>query len=103
MTENLTEEEMRQALFGLSAPTISEQPKSSPKPLSHASPKPVQRKYSAPRLRVTLKVAKVYDGDEELFTYDANTLSSLVAEQEARSAAKKKRFKYFELVSVVTV
>lgn len=103
MTENLTEEEMRQALFGLSAPTISEQPKFSPKPLSHASPKPVQRKYSAPRLRVTLKVAKVYDGDEELFTYDANTLSSLVAEQEARSAAKKKRFKYFELVSVVTV
>ncbi|HBN9869849.1 TPA: hypothetical protein ACP331_003025, partial [Pseudomonas aeruginosa] len=65
--------------------------------------KPVQRKSSSPRLRVTLKVTKTFEGDEEIFTYDANTLSSLIAEQEAKSAAKKKRYKYFEVLSMVSV
>ncbi|WP_017901513.1 hypothetical protein [Pseudomonas asplenii] len=95
MTVNLSEEEMRAALFGSSPPTVSNDEK--------ATTKPAQRKFSSPRLRVTLRVTKTFEGEEELFSYDANTLSSLVAEQEARAAAKKKRFKYFELVSVVSV
>ncbi|MBJ9976927.1 hypothetical protein IAE35_10650 [Pseudomonas sp. S75] len=98
MTVNLSEEEMRKALFGSSPPTVRNEEKATTKP-----EKPAQRKFSSPRLRVTLRVTKTFEGEEELFSYDANTLSSLVAEQEARAAAKKKRFKYFELVSVVSV
>ncbi len=104
MTMNLTEEEMRQALFGL-APSTPDAVNEvhAVKPAVHAPVKPFLRKPSSPRLRVTLKVTKTYEGEEEMFSYDANTLSSLIAEQEARSAAKKQRYKYFELVSIVAV
>ncbi|MEG5266577.1 hypothetical protein TRP66_20025 [Pseudomonas sp. JDS28PS106] len=104
MTVNLSEEEMRAALFG-SSPSVAhdEKEKASVKPVSQAPAKPAARKFSSPRLRVTLRVTKVFEGEEEVFTYDANTLSRLIAEQEAKAAAKKKRFKYFELVSIVSV
>lgn len=72
-------------------------------PTSPVAAKPAQRRYAAPMLRVMLKVTEVYEGEEQLFIYDADTLSSLVAEQEARSAARKKRFKYFKLVSVTPI
>ncbi|WP_010212547.1 hypothetical protein [Pseudomonas sp. R81] len=102
MTVNL-EEEMRQALFGNS--------RSTPEPVNEAPAvnsvqapvKSAPRKPSSPRLRVTLKVSKVFEGEEEIFTYDASTLSRIMAEQEARGAAKKKRYKYFDLVSIVSV
>ncbi|MDU8605049.1 hypothetical protein [Pseudomonas syringae group sp. 247E2] len=96
MTMNLSEEEMRKALFG-SAGSVASAVTEAP------AAKPAQRKLSSPRLRVTLKVTKTFEGDEEIFTYDANTLSSLIAEQEAKSAAKKKWYKYFEVVSIVSV
>ncbi|MFJ2984862.1 MULTISPECIES: hypothetical protein [unclassified Pseudomonas] len=104
MTVDLSEEEMRRALFGTSssAPTASEKPLSS-EAIKPIAVKPAARKLSSPKLRVTLKVSKVFEGDEELFSYDASTLSTLLAEQEARNAARKKRFKYIELVSVVPV
>jgi len=115
MTENLTEEEMRLALFG-PAPTpapaqeapqeekpvpVVEAPAApapAPKPVA-AKPRPISKALS-PKLRVILHVTKEYDGAVEVFSYDANTLSSFVAEQEAKAEAKKKKFKYFELVSV---
>ena len=55
------------------------------------------------RLRVTLRVTKIYEGPEEVFVYDANTLSSLVAEGEAKAAAKKKKFRYFQVISIEPV
>lgn len=102
MTVNLSEEEMRAALFG-SSPSVAHDEKASVKPINPAPEKPAARKYSSQRLRVTLRVTKFFEGEEEVFTYDANTLSRLIAEQEAKAAAKKKRFKYFELVSIVSV
>lgn len=84
MTVNLTEAEMRQALFGnsRSAPSaVNEAP--AVKSTLQAPFKPSPRKSSSPRLRVTLKVAKIYEGGGGIFTFDANTLSSIVAEQEA--------------------
>jgi hypothetical protein len=35
-----------------------------------------------------------------MFVYEGDTLSTLTAEIEAKAAAKKKKFKYFEVVSV---
>ncbi|EGH04655.1 hypothetical protein PSYAE_22383 [Pseudomonas amygdali pv. aesculi str. 0893_23] len=103
MTVNLSEAEMREALFGSSSPAVRNEEVPATRPAPTVSEKPAQPKFSSLRLRVTLRVTKTFEGEEELFSYDANTLSSLVAEQEARAAAKKKRFKYFELVSVVSV
>ena len=103
MTMNLSEEEMRQALFGnsRSAPSVvNREPAAKP---AHETVKPAPRKPLSPRLRVTLKVTKTFEGEEEIFTYDANTLSRITAEQEARNAAKAKKYKYFELVAIVAV
>lgn len=103
MTVNLTEQEMRLALFGdsLSSPhAVNESPVVK---AAQVSVKSTPRRTSSPRLRVTLKVTKTFEGEEEIFCYDADTLSRLVAEQAARAAAKRKRFKYFELVSIVSV
>ncbi|WP_371266044.1 hypothetical protein [Pseudomonas sp. NFR16] len=46
---------------------------------------------------------KVFEGPEETFDSDANTLSRLVAEGEAKTAAKKAKFRYFEIVSIQPV
>ncbi|AKK01431.1 hypothetical protein VM99_26500 [Pseudomonas chlororaphis] len=104
MTLNLSEEEIRKALFG-SAGSVASEVTESPaaKPVLRSVAKAAQRKSSSPRLRVTLKVTKTFEGEEEVFTFDANTLSTLIAEQEAKSAAKKKRYKYSEVVSIVSV
>lgn len=104
MTLDLSEEEMRRALFGTSTSASApiEKPPT-PEAFKPIPEKTAERKLSSPKLRVTLKVSKVFEGDEELFSYDASTLSTLLAEQEARSAARKKRFKYIELISVVPV
>lgn len=50
-------------------------------------------------MRVTLRVGNEFEGKTESFNYDADTLSTLLAEQEATKAARKK-FKYVEVVSV---
>lgn len=105
MSTELSEEEMRQALFGSSnqsdpqsppnrlEPVVLAKPQPSPKPRSVAKP-------LSPKLRVTLHVTKNFEGDVEVFIYDANTLSTFVAEQEAKNEAKKKKFKYFDVVSI---
>lgn len=105
MSDILTEEEMRKALFGSVIPSPNVSIERSPEPASMpALPKRASTsKRLSPKLRVTLHVTKTYEGPQEAFVDDANTLSTLVAEAEAKAAAKKKKFRYFELVSVESV
>ncbi|RMR00467.1 hypothetical protein ALP94_01034 [Pseudomonas savastanoi pv. glycinea] len=109
MTNNLTEEEMRQALFGSAAsaepvrfePELQNLPAAIIRPLaSRANPKAFRR--FIPRLRVTLRVGNDFEGETELIVHEADTMSSLQAEQDATKAARKK-FRYVELVSVKPV
>lgn len=104
MTADLSEEEMRQALFGPStepAPTPKKtaEPVVAPQPRPSLKARPASKPLS-PKLRVTLHATKEFEGEVEVFTYEANTLSTFVAEQEAKSAAKKKKFRYFDVVSI---
>jgi hypothetical protein len=106
MNTEMIEEEMRQALFGPSqAPvpqvTIIE-------PAAHApdavivTPVATKKKVGkafTPRLRVTLQVGNVFEGDTQLYVHEADTLSTLLAEQDAVKAARKK-YRYVEVVSV---
>lgn len=108
MNAELSEEEMRQALFGSSNQPLPESPPKWLEPEAVAKPQPNPKPRSvakplSPKLRVVLHVTKEFEGDVEVFTYDANTLSTLVAEQEAKNEAKKKRFRYFEVLSVKPV
>jgi hypothetical protein len=100
---NDLEAEMRQALFGTgaSAPT-SEKPVLSVPTASPAKPR-ARTKAISSKLRVTVHVTKEFEGELEVFVYDASTLSTLSAEIEAKAAAKKKKFKYFDVVSIKAV
>ncbi len=103
MNETLSEAEMRRALFGNAVPPSRE--KAEPHAVAKLSPAPKASgsKPLSSRLRVTLRVMKIFEGPEQVFVYDANTLSSLVAESEAKAEAKKKKFRYFEIVSIKPV
>lgn len=123
MSIGLTEEDMRRAL-GLDEPAKpAEQPEPviefdlepapAPKPepefiiappaeVQPAAPRPKVKRVS-PALRVTLRCTKVFEGEETTFVHDAKTLSTFDAEQEAKKAAAKEKFKYFEVVSVKRV
>jgi hypothetical protein len=107
MTPELTEEEMRRALFGsaeVSAPIIAPI-KQEPVPEVVILPvsKPVAKKKApkafTPRLKVTLRVGNEFEGDRLELIHEADTLSTLLAEQEATKAARKK-YKYVEVISV---
>ena len=107
MKSELTEEEMRQALFGdtevstlIIEPVIEE----TVRDIAVVAPaKPVARKKVAkaftPRLKVNLRVGNVFEGETFEMTHEADTLSTLLAEQEAVKLARKK-FRYVEVVSV---
>jgi len=109
MHEELTEEEMRQALFGSAEPVTQADavPVPVPAPLADiviiepvkASHKRKVSKAFAPRLRVTLRVGNEFEGETQEWVHEADTLSTLLAEQEATKAARKK-FRFVELVSV---
>lgn len=107
MNDQLSEEEMRQALFGSAGTVAAKMPEE--QPVSPAVPKPASTRTRpaarsmSSKLRVTLKASREFEGEMEIFTHDASTLSSIVAELEAKQAAKKKKFKYFELVSIKPV
>ncbi|MDU8502125.1 hypothetical protein RYB01_23455 [Pseudomonas syringae] len=107
MNLDLTEEEMRRALFGNAEPA----PKVAPplvqdpvpevvfvKPTTPAAKKKVSKAFT-PRLRVTLRVGNEFEGKTFELIHEADTLSKLLAEQEAMKAARKK-FRYVEVVSV---
>ncbi|WP_449100717.1 hypothetical protein [Pseudomonas veronii] len=108
MNSDLTEEEMRHALFGttqpeeqVSAPPIQERVVEVvlAKPVVAPAAKKKVAKAFTPRLRVTLRVGNEFEGKMVELIHDADTLSSLLAEQDALKAARKK-FKYVDVVSV---
>ena len=108
MNSELTEEEMRRALFGTDEPEVqvSTTPvqESAPevvltKPAIAPTVKKAVKKAFTPRLRVTLRVGNDFEGKMHELIHEAYTLSSLLAEQEAVKAARKK-YKYVEVVSV---
>lgn len=107
MAIELSEEEMRKALFGVGR-NPAEPPAAPEASISSqaASPTPRAKKstgYQTSRLRVTLHVSKVYEGDVDVLVHDSSSLSKLIAEQEAKAAARKKKYKYLELVSVESI
>jgi hypothetical protein len=106
MTTDLTEDEMRRALFGFPeapAPIPELPPREQASAVAVVPPvdlkKPKPAKSFTPRMRVTLRVGNVFEGETQMLTHDADTLSSLQAELDATKAARKK-FKYAEVVSV---
>ena len=113
MSAGFTEDDMRRAL-GLDLPAAPVQPEVEPAPAKTIpapkkaaapakAPSPVPKKRSGPVLRVTMRVTKVFDGDESLLVHDSKDLSRFNAEQEAKKALAKAGFKYFELESIVSV
>ncbi|WP_045123001.1 hypothetical protein [Pseudomonas sp. GM80] len=110
MAVELSEEEMRQALFGPSKhaesePTVTT-PLAEPRPESEVQFRPPRRPASkplSPKLRVTLHVTREFEGAVEVLVFDANTLSTLTAEQEAKAEAKKRKYKYIDVVSVLPI
>lgn len=98
----MTEQEMRDALgldfTGEDAPEDANQRSIAP----IANP-PTAKKRVFSGLRVTLRVTREFEGEETLFVHDASTLSRFDAEQFARKAAAKEKFRFFELVSINTV
>jgi hypothetical protein len=108
MNPELTEEEMRCALFGTAQPEVHVHAPLVQEPvpetvLTKPAAAPVTKKKVAKafthRLRVTLRVGNEFEGTMQELTHEADTLSSLLAEQEAVKAARKK-YKYVELVSI---
>ncbi|QKZ06044.1 hypothetical protein [Pseudomonas eucalypticola] len=104
MQNDLTEADMRKALFGSAEalPTLpAKATPDSPVHLQTATPQ-VKRKAPkpfTPRLKVVLRVGNEFEGKTYEFVYEADTLSTLLAEQEAVRAARKK-YRYVEVVSV---
>lgn len=88
---------MRLALFGRAVRSGQMAP---PTHLGNSKPKP---RSSSPKIKVTLSVAKIFEGEAELFIYEASTLSKITAEMDAKAAAKKKKFKYIDVVAVEKV
>lgn len=108
MNPELTEEEMRRALFGhaeVCAPIIIAPPLKEPVadivivPTAKPQVKKKASKAFTPRLKVTLRVGNEFEGEMFELIHEADTLSTILAEQEATKAARKK-YKYVELVSV---
>ncbi|MFU2325021.1 hypothetical protein [Pseudomonas sp. NFX98] len=106
MSKELTEEEMRKALFGNAPIAASERPDYSTElqadviatPISKVVKKRASKTFT-PRLRVTLRVSNEFEGKTFEIVHEADTLSTLLAEQEATKVARKK-FRYVEVVSV---
>lgn len=106
MNSKLTEDEMRRALFGgtdpvtsglaLAQKTVSE---ISITPATESAKQKQAVKAFTPRLRVTLRVGNEFEGKMHEIVHEADTLSTLLAEQIATRAARKK-FRYVEVVSV---
>lgn len=105
MSTQLSEEEMRRALFGAAHLPVHGPTADIPDvvllPPATFARKKVRTAFT-PRLRVTLQVGNVYEGDMQPYVHEANTLSTLLAEQDAVKAARKK-YRYVEVVSVKAI
>lgn len=108
MSPDLIEEEMRRALFGTAEPALLaaapavQEPKPEivfTRPVAAPAPKKKAAKAFTPRLRVTMRVGNEFEGKTFELIHEADTLSTLLAEQEAVKAARKK-YRYVEVVSV---
>lgn len=105
MNTELTEKEMRKALLGVpessATETHSHLEDAVPDVLMVQSVKTAKKvsKGFTPRLRVTLRVGNEFEGKMHEMIHEADTLSSLVAEQEATKKARKK-FRFVEVISV---
>lgn len=107
MSSDLTEDEMRQAL-GLGGTPASPADPSAIKTARCTAAKVVpgrragtsKLKSRSPKLRVTLLVSKEFEGESVVFVHDADTLSRFDAEQEAKTLAKKDKYRFFEVVSI---
>lgn len=110
MSPELTENEMRHALLGDSEQLTQDNAHSVQKPLPNIvdtqSTKAVDKKKVAkaftPRLRVTLRVGNEFEGRTYEMVHEADTLSTLLAEQDATKAARKK-FRFVEVVSIKSI
>ena len=107
MDPKLAEEDMRRALFGgaeqvtqYSAPPL-QQPLLDilDTPSTKATAKKRVAKAFSPRLRVTLRVGNEFEGKRYEIFHEADTLSTLLAEQDATKVARKK-FRFVEVVSI---
>jgi hypothetical protein len=106
MNTDLTEEEMRQALYDCPAPAtqVTISPASTPI-LDIAAPpaQPLTKRKAAkaftPRQRVTMQVGNEFEGKTYELIHEADTLSTLLAEQEAVKVARSK-YRYVEVISV---
>lgn len=94
---------MREALFGARGSAVhSVAPLAQPNVVEPPSKPAAKRKATknfVPKLIVTLRVGNEFEGTTELFTHQADTLSTLQAELDAKKEARKK-YKYIDLVSV---
>ncbi|QXQ20663.1 hypothetical protein [Pseudomonas tolaasii] len=105
MNTELTEEEMRRALFGQAEPPVpvpTHQQDIVPEVVVVEPIKATKQKVSkgfTPRLKVTLRVSNDFEGKAFEIVHEADTLSTLLAEQEATKIARKK-FRYVEVISV---
>ena len=109
MNTELTEEEMRRALFGQAGPPVSvpttHQQVIVPEVVLVEPIKATKKKVSkgfTPRLKVTLRVSNDFEGKAFEIVHEADTLSTLLAEQEATKIARKK-FRYVEVISVQSI
>ncbi|WP_323160449.1 hypothetical protein [Pseudomonas fluorescens] len=107
MTSDLSEEVTRRALFGVAERATLVTPSLVPeataelvfeKPKASLQTKKVEKAF-IPRLQVTLMVGNEYEGKMFELIHQADTLSKLLAEQQAVKAARKK-FRYVEVVEV---
>ena len=107
MTTQLSEEEMRWALFGTTGsipaatPVGRVNPVAAPRPISESKPS-TSATVASSKLRVTLEVSNVFEGDYEIVRYDTSTLSKIVAEMDAKKKFKKK-YKYITVVSITQI
>ncbi|MCY1181013.1 hypothetical protein D9M73_214940 [compost metagenome] len=96
MSDYFTEEEMRRALFGGETQVSSAivNPKAT-------STNPTKKRVAsfASKIRVTLHVTNVYEGEVEIVTFDSPSLSRLVAEMDAKRKFQK-NYRYVEVVKV---
>ncbi|MDF7797803.1 hypothetical protein [Pseudomonas syringae] len=107
MNPEFTEEEMRRAFFG--SPAVAEKISDMSADASQSDIAPAQpmnmhqkkktAKTFTPRLKVTLRVGNEFEGKTYEMVHEADTLSTLLAEQDAVRAAKVK-YRYVEVVSV---
>lgn len=107
MNTGLTEEEMRRALFGSPAPAPQIAAPTAPLPtpgIAPAQPAKPQPKKKAAKvftswLQVTMQVSNEFEGKTFELIHEADTLSTLLAEQEAVKVARSK-YRYVEVISV---